>query len=239
MEKLVYVLWRSARLDRATFRDRVLDCAKHTLPSFGGRRISVNVADEHAAAAAHMRMTHLPAPIDATLSVWLDTHLARKPMEEALTSLTSRMAGYLVLESMPIVNDARLPDQEGRIDCLCTVALLEKPAGMDHEAWREQWQGHHTGVAVETQSTFLYIQNLVVRPLAADQPAWTAIVEECFPVEAATDPMVFYDARGSKERLQQNQLRMIESCQKFIDFSTLELHPMSPYVLDRQPRQDG
>jgi hypothetical protein len=102
---------------------------------------------------------------------------------------------------------------------------------MTYDAWRERWQGHHTQVAIETQSTFVYIQNVVVRALTSNAPPWTAIVEECFPAEAATDPMVFYAAGSSQETLQANQRRMIESCRTFIDFSTLESHPMSAYLI--------
>ena len=72
-----------------------------------------------------------------------------------------------------------------------------------------------------------------MRALTEDAPPWTAIVEEAFPAEAATDPMVFYDAGGSKERLAERQQRMIESCQKFIDFLQLESHPFSAYVVNR------
>jgi hypothetical protein len=173
--------------------------------------------------------------LSATVSFWLDTHLDRAPLERALAEAAKRVAGYLVLESIPIVNKKHPPGSDERLPAYCQVAFLEKPAAMEYEAWREQWQGHHTKVAIETQSTFLYVQNVVVRALTTGAPPWTAIVEECFPPQAATDPMVFY-AAGSKEKLGENQRRMLESCSKFIDFSTLEVHPMSAYVLKGKRR---
>jgi len=231
MEKLVYVVWKHEETPVERFRAQLLGGIGASFADLGARAITANVADEQSEYANHLRMTHLDAPPTATLSLWLDTHLNRGPFEQELSRVTARMHGYVVLESMPIVNTKQPVREGGRIAGLCTVALLEKPEHMEHEAWRDRWQNHHTQVAIETQSTFVYIQNLVVRALTPDAPPWTAIVEECFPAEAATDPMVFYAAGRSKETLQENQRRMIESCQTFIDFTTLELHPMSAYLV--------
>ena len=236
MEKLVYVLWKSDELDAEGFKREMLARVVPQLHDLGARHVSTNIADARSAYAAHLRITQLDETPSATVSFWLATHLDRAPLERALAEATKRVAGYLVLESMPIVNTKHPPGEDERLSALCTVALLEKPANMEYDAWREQWQGHHTKVAIETQSTFLYIQNVVVRALTPAAPPWTAIVEECFPPEAATDPMVFYAAGGSQERLAENQRRMIDSCRKFIDFATLELHPMSAYVL-KAPRR--
>ena len=46
----------------------------------------------------------METPITAIISFWLDTHLDRAPLEEVIAGITSRHAGYLVLESVPIVN---------------------------------------------------------------------------------------------------------------------------------------
>jgi hypothetical protein len=231
MEKLVYVLWRAHDEPVEHFGTVLREQVGTLFADMGAHALSVNVADEQAQQAAHLRISQRDDPPAATFSVWLDTHLARGPFDDALARVASRVAAYLVVESVPIPN-IRHPVRDGeRIPALCTVALLEKPQGMAYEAWREQWQGHHTRVAIETQSTFLYVQNVVVRALSAGAPPWTAVVEECFPPEAATDPMVFYAAQGSREKLEENQRRMLESVRKFIDFSTLESHPMSAYVL--------
>lgn len=231
MEKLLYVLWRPLDSTPEQFRGELLERSSHLFLEMGARAVSVNVSDDQSAFADHLRITQLETSPSATLSLWLDTHLARGPFEHELAGASARLAGYLVLESVPIVNTEHPVDGAGRIPGLCTVAFLQKPAHMDYEHWRDRWQNHHTHVAIETQSTFLYIQNVVVRALVPDAPPWTAIVEECFPKEAATDPMVFYDARGSDEKLRANQRRMFESCQTFIDFPTLESHPMSSYVV--------
>ena len=232
MEKLVYVVWGGAGDDPEAFGQELRGACAASLLRLGARGLSLNLADAATAVATHLRITQFDDPPTGTVSLWLDTHLARAPLEAELARACRRLAGYLVLESVPIVNTKHATDRGGRIPGLCTVAFLQKPQQMEYEHWRERWQGHHTQVAIETQSTFLYIQNVVVRALTPDAPPWAAIVEECFPAAAATDPMVFYDAGGSEEKLRANQRRMFESCQTFIDFPTLESHPMSAYVVE-------
>jgi hypothetical protein len=148
-----------------------------------------------------------------------------------IAGVTSRHAGYLVLESVPIVNTTQTAAVGERTPGTHTIAFLEKPDRLSYGEWLDLWQGRHTRVAIETQSTFLYIQNAVVRALSEDAPPWVAIVEEGFPREALTDQMVFYDAADSPAKLDANRGRMIESCQRFIDFDQLESHMFSQYVL--------
>ena len=231
MEKLIYVIWKPDDVPVDQFRSELLERTARALINRGARGLAINLADEQAAFAHGLRITRMDTSMAGTVSLWMHTHLGRAPVEEALARIAARVAGYLVLESVPIVNSRYVVDPGQRVPGICTVAFLEKPNALTYEAWLDLWQGQHTQVAIETQSTFLYIQNVVVRALTADAPPWAAIVEEGFPAEAATDPMVFYDAGGSKEELKKRQRRMFESVQKFIDLSRLESHPMSMYVL--------
>jgi hypothetical protein len=201
------------------------------LEGLGARGLSMNLADERATYAQHMRITRSSEPLSGTVSIWLDTALDRDPVHRLLEAACERFAGYLVLESVPIVNTTHTAPLGQRTPGITTVAFLEKPDAMTYEAWLDQWQGQHTRVAIETQSTFLYIQNVIVRAVTPEAPAWSAIVEEGFPAEAPTDPMVFFGAGNSREKLEENRRRLMESCAKFIDFSRLESHPMSSYVL--------
>jgi RNA polymerase-binding transcription factor DksA len=43
--------------------------------------------------------------------------------------------------------------------------------------------------------------------------------------------MVFFAAGNSREKLEENRRRLLESCGRFIDFARLESHPMSRYLL--------
>ena len=230
MEKLVYVIWKNPQDSVESFKENILGRTAAALMDLGVRGLSVNLADELAAYAQGLGITRMQEPMAGTISIWLDTALNRQPIEEMIARAAARLAGYLVLESAPVVNTTQLVPPGERTPGITTVAFLQKPEGMDYEAWREQWQGHHTQVAIETQSTFFYIQNVVVRPLTREAPPWTAIVEEGFPAEAATDQMVFFNAGGSQEKLAEHQKRMMDSCARFIDFDTLETRPMSTYV---------
>jgi hypothetical protein len=230
VEKLIYLVWKRAATSPAAHREEMLGEVTEGLLRQGVRGLSMNLADEEAAYARHMRITRMPEPLSGTVSVWLDTALDRDPVQRLLETACQRLAGYLVLESVPIVNTTQVAPTGERTPGITTVALLERPEAMSHESWLDRWQGHHTRVAIETQSTFLYVQNLIVRAATPEAPPWSAIVEEGFPAEAATNPMVFFAAE-SPERLEENRRRMMESCARFIDFARLESHPMSSYVL--------
>ncbi len=231
MEKLIYVVWKPADTPITRFRQDLLGPIARQAVALGARGLAVNVADE--LTVPGLRITQMPEPLCGVVSIWLDTALNRGPIEQVLAAATARLAGYLALESVPIVNTAHASPPGERIPGLYNVAFLEKPEFLTYDEWLQRWQGEHTAVAIETQSTFLYIQNVLVRPLTAAAPPWVAIVEEAFPAAAATDPMVFYNAGGSPETLKAHQHRMMESCQRFIDFSRFETHPMSAYVLQR------
>ncbi len=230
MEKLIYVVWKAAD-PVSDLRRQLLGATADTLIACGARSLTVNLADDLAVPGLRMAQRDPTG----TVSVWMDTARDRGPIEEALAAVTSRLAGYLVLESVPLVNTRFVVPPGERIPGLYSVAFLERPASLAYDDWLERWQGHHTKVALETQSTFLYVQNVLVRPLTEDAPPWAAIVEEAFPAEAATDPMVFYAAQ-SQATLAEHQRRMMESCQRFIDFSRFETHPMSSYALAPRPR---
>jgi hypothetical protein len=232
LEKLIDVGWKRSEASVGRFKEEMLGEAAAGLEKLGVRGLSMNLADEGARYAQGMRITRMPEPPSGTVSIWLDTALDRDPVHRLLETACQRLAGYLVLESVPIANTTHVVPLGERIPGITTVALLEKPEAMTYEDWLEQWQGHHTRVAIETQSTFLYIQNVIIRAVTPDAPPWSAIVEEGFPAEAPTDPMVFFAAGNSPERLEQNRRRMLESCRRFIDFARLESHPMSSYVLE-------
>ena len=231
MEKLLYVIWKPDDVPIERFRSDLLGPTAEKLIAAGARGLTVSLADERALPG--LKIAQMPQPLAGVVSVWLDTALHRAPVEAALARVTARLAGYLALESVPLVNTRHVAPLGERMPGLYTVAFLEKPDALTYDEWLRRWQGQHTALAIETQSTFLYVQNVLVRALTTDAPPWVAIVEEAFPAEAATDPMVFYDAGGSPERLQEHQRRMMQSCERFIDFNRFETHPMSAYVLQR------
>jgi hypothetical protein len=229
MEKLVYVLWRPDGVDPDDFRAALTGPVAAALRAAGGRELVVEAADSEVAYARGSVIANLHDPVSALVSFWLDTHLDRAAAENALADLAARHAGFLVLESVPIPDRRPRPPSAERLAGTYSVGFLERPARLSHGEWLELWQGRHTRVAIETQSTFLYVQNEVVRALTPDAPPWAALVEEGFPAGAFRDPKVFYAAGDSDEVLDRNRRRMVESCARFIEFDRLESHVFSRY----------
>ncbi len=231
MEKLIYVLWKRSPLSDREFAAALLGEVTGQLLAFGAHGLAVNVADDFVAPVAHVRLTRFDLPIAGTVALWLDAADDRQPYERALESVSARIAGYLVDESVPIINTAHRAPAGERTPGINMVACIERPARLTHAAWIAHWHGHHAKVAIETQCTFSYVRNVVVRPLTENAPPWAGIVEEGFPAAAVTDPMLFYRGEGSEETMRRNMARMVDSVQAFLDVDRVESHPMSEYRL--------
>lgn len=102
---------------------------------------------------------------------------------------------------------------------------------MSQQEFIRIWHDDHRKVAIETQSTFGYVRNEIVRALTSDAPVqWSAIVEESFPIEALDDPMVFFDAT-TPEQYSANLNRMVESCNRFLSLEAIEVTFVSEYYM--------
>jgi hypothetical protein len=214
-------------VSRESYRQQLLEQLAPVLPGSGVRGLRIAVVDEAVGRGEGLRQeTLLPAP-DALLSVWLDTAICRDRLESALGEYCDHFHGYLVTESAPLVHDQ--PEGQ-RMPGWTQVVFLERPEGMTEADWLAVWQGSHTAIAIETQSTFAYRQNVVVRNLTDGAPQVHAIVEESFPDAALDSPHAFYDA-DNDEALQTRVKTMIDSCARFINFERITVVPMSDYLL--------
>jgi hypothetical protein len=153
-------------------------------------------------------------------------------VDEVVAQVAEPWAAYLVTESEPLRDEAPAPPWE-RTRGFANLAFLRRPPGLDPATWLSRWQDDHTPVAIETQSTFRYVQDVVVRPLTVDAPAVDGIVEECFPIEALTDLHAFFDAVGDDDRLTENLGRMNESVERFGASTSIDVVPTSEYVVQR------
>jgi hypothetical protein len=233
MEKVIYLLWRDASLDAHAWASRLRLNSPELQQQSGVRSLQLNVHDEAVAAAAGLQRASSAAPPDALMQIWFDSAIQsrRGAVDEALLKLSARIAAYQVTESQPLVN-RRHPSQPGqRTEGFSQLALLKRPKRLTPAQWLDIWHNRHTPVAIETQSSFEYIQNVVVRALTADAPDYDAFVEECFPAAAMSDPQVFFDARGDAEKFQRNLDRMMESVHRFIDMDQLDVLVTSQYRL--------
>ena len=233
MEKLLYPLWKDDNQSADDFRDRLLqDLAPQLQELAGVRSLRLNVVDSAVEAAAGRRMVSSDSGADALLSMWVDNAGAAASWEPVIDGCVSRRHGYQVVESEPLVNQVAHPSAPGeRVYGMCHVVFFRKPAKMDRDDWLAVWQGSHTRVAIDTQSTFGYRQNVVVRALDDVSPWVDAIVEENFPPEAMTSDHAFYNTGGDEALLQARIQEMMDSCVRFIDFETIDVIPMSEYLL--------
>jgi hypothetical protein len=116
------------------------------------------------------------------------------------------------------------------------LTLLERPARLARDAWLAHWHGVQSPVSEELQPRMRYVRNEVVRPLTPGAPPYEGIVEECWPsARHLTDPMLFYRAGGSPERLRENVQRMLASVRGFLDLERIRSFAMSEYLLGSGP----
>jgi len=233
VEKILYPLWRPAALSGDEFRDHLLRDLAPTLAQLQDvHGLRVCVADSAVAPGRARRIeSHAPLP-DAMLSLWVDFAGAAARWEPLIDACVQRKTAYLVAEAEPLVNQRAHPSRPGeRVYGMCHVVFMSPPEDMAREQWLALWKDSHTQVAIDTQSTFGYRQNLVVRRLGEDTPPCHAVVEENFPPEAMTSDHAFYATGGDEKLLRQNMAAMMESCARFIDFTKIDVIPMSEYLV--------
>jgi hypothetical protein len=137
-----------------------------------------------------------------------------------------------VAEAEPLIPEQTHPCAAGeRLYGMCHVVFLKKPAGQSREDWLAVWKDSHTQIAIDTQSTFGYRQNVIVRAMGDHTVPCDAIVEEHFPSQAMASDHAFYDAEGNDALLQERMTAMMESVGRFVDFEHLDVLPMSEYLI--------
>ncbi len=181
----------------------VLDPALHR--RLGARTVQTNVAGDPRFVDA-LALQAMPEPIDAVVTVDADDPA---PVEAALREVARRVVGWEVQRRTPI-RPPETADGEPA-DAMANVAFLRRPADLTRDEWLARWIGSHTPVAIATQGTFGYVQNIVVRPVTDDVEHVDGIVEELFPVAAARDPHAFYGSDGDDDELSRRMGAMLDS----------------------------
>ena len=226
MEKVVTLLRAADRDD--DWCQRLRGPVADAILRLGVDGLAVNVRDS-AVRHSLMTLTVLDPPVAAVVSIWTQQCYGEQ-VAAALRLLEmecDHLAAYLVTESVPLPAPLELGS---RTTGLANIALLRRPTELDQATWLHRWQHGQTPVAIETQSTFGYTQNAVVRALTPDAPELAGIVEELFPSEAITDLKAFFGAADDDD-LQYRLGRMIESTSAFGANENIDTVPTSRYVL--------
>ncbi|MGC1470730.1 MAG: EthD domain-containing protein [Sphingorhabdus sp.] len=224
MEKIVVALWG---VDNA----RLIAELPAALRAAGASGIRINIRDEAVTPGAALIQKWQDPQQEAVVQYWLPSANAifRGEADRAIAAHCSRFAAWLVAESTIIANSAHPPTKGERTWGWSQASFINFRDDLDRMEAIKVWHSHHTRVAIDTQSNFEYVQNLVVRSLTDDAPDYDAFVEECFPVEALTDPHAFFDAVGDQAKFEANLNAMMDSCGRFIQFGRIDIIPTSQY----------
>ncbi|GAB3199813.1 EthD domain-containing protein [Nocardioides hungaricus] len=210
---------------------RLHDSALHAdLRDAGVRRLQVNADDEPVAAA--LRIPHLDRPVRAIVSTWDADPAAVASILKAVGTVH----GYAVDERRRL--DPPETWDGTRADALSNVAILRRPTDLDREEWIRRWMVEHTPIAIRTQATFGYVQNIVAGPTTEGAPRIDALVEELFPSVGITDMHAFYGSGGDDAELNRRLTELMASVARIGADRDLDLVPTSRYLYDLAGHQD-
>ncbi|MGW4093332.1 EthD domain-containing protein [Nocardia sp. NPDC004750] len=216
--KTIFALWGVGDLLAADFAPRLT----------GAAAVQANISDA-AVETAMLRITSFDAPVRAVVSVWWADAPQAEVAARVLSTVAERVEGWHVEEATPIPPPVTAVLE--RAPGLSNFAFLRKPDDLSHAEWLDRWRNHHTAVAIETQATFGYVQNVVTGPATAGAPDIAGIVEELFPLEALTDPHAFYGSGGDGAELARRIDRLMASVATFGGDRNLDVVPTSRYRL--------
>jgi hypothetical protein len=181
--------------------------------------LTVNQHDDAAAEAP----SPAPGPDDeathvAQVSAWFRNYQERGVVDEAVAGLGLQADSYLVVESLvddygttPHAEARTWPDGE-RSPGVLTVAVIHRPESLN-EATR-------------------YVRNQVVRALSPQAADIGGIVEEGWPSPLhVADPMLFFNAGGDPDVMNQNLETMMGNVIACLDMDRLRSTTMSEYLL--------
>ena len=228
MEKLIYLLWKETAETQSVFNAALLGPVQRKLTALGAQRLQLHVVDDAVAPGAHLRFETMRPMPSAMVSFWLNAALARKPFEAVLDEASPRIAGYAVSEVTVLPIAEAQPDGVP-VPGFSQIALFRKLPGIAYEGFLEIWMRDQSKVGPQTQEIFYYGQNIVVRALTPGSPPLDGIVDECYPIEALTDHLVYWRANGSEETYKANLKREMDNVARFLDGDSVSVFVASTY----------
>ncbi|WP_039828472.1 EthD domain-containing protein [Nocardia testacea] len=198
---------------------------RNALAAAGATAVALNLDDADVAPA--MMRFGPAARITALVSVWTEGDPAAAVGTVADAAEEPAPHAYRVREHVRL---DPLPVPDGtRSDALADIALLRRPESMPRAEYLRYWLVHHTPIAIRTQNTVAYIQNVVEETLTPAAPEIAAVVEEHFPMAAMTDPHAFYGSGGDQAELDRRITELMASVARFGADTGLDLVPTSRY----------
>lgn len=233
----MYLIWERPSIDPAALRERFLNEVAPALLALHPHALQMDLDDEHAQMQSMVPVPGDELPVRACVSIWLDAHDERAPYESILRAAGTRIAGYLVTESL--FRDyggnkhaaARGWPDGTRSPGIITLTIFDKPAGVDDETFYGHWYSHQSTMSEDMQPRARYVRNAVTRSVTPGAPRFKAIVEESWPsVEHMTNLHTFFGA-ASNEELGENIRVMLDSTKLLYDPATMRNYPLSEYII--------
>jgi hypothetical protein len=234
MEKVVYVLWRDAKVEQEDFARTLRTEIADQLVDAGVLGLHINVIDEACAPATGIYHVYTRPQMEAVLHVWVNSSSLyfRKPLDEIVAKGCERFAAYLVTESVTRPNTKHFPEPGKRSYGLAQIGFGYCPDNITREQFIDKMR-EYAPTAISAQSLFYHQQNVITRILTPGAPDWASMVEECFPEEAMTDPHVFFDAVGDPKKYQENVDKIMAGVTGFVDFEKIDVIPTSQYIIKK------
>ncbi|MEK9928918.1 MAG: hypothetical protein VW524_11925 [Halieaceae bacterium] len=136
-----------------------------------------------------------------------------------LASIADSLGGslYRCFGRTPVTPQLAVGETFGGTMQLC---CFQRKANLSDATLRSRWFEQHTDIAIETQQTLGYRQNLV---LDCGEPFFDGIVEEYFSYEAATDMTAFFADGHDETRMWQHIEALTKSSESFLDLDKSEV----------------
>ena len=238
VEKLMYLVWAHEPVSPDETEQLFLHEIGPQLLSLAPRGLTIDADDTGAQVSSPLPLPDDELPVRAVISLWLDAYDQRGPYEDLLRAHSSRLACYLVTESMYTDYGGNRwsgprdwPDGQ-RSPGVLTVTLLQQKRGTEYEEWMNFWHTRQSPMSEAIQPRARYVRNSVARAISDDAPPYLGIVEEAWPTIAdLTDPMRFYCGEGDPEKLEANIQTMLTHIATLLDFDTTRVHTMSEWIL--------
>jgi hypothetical protein len=168
----------------------------------------------------------------ATVSVWTECADDVADVADAVATLSSHHAGYVVTEAVPRWwTNRATSDDEPRAGFVVT-SMLCRAVGMTPDQFLRHWRDVHMPMSLRIHPQWTYVRNVVARPLTPNAPEVDAICEEGFEqLDDILDPQRFYGADHHPTRVEANRAAIGDDVPKFLDTRRTQTSIMRDYTL--------
>lgn len=214
MEKLVYLLGDAPPGTVPAGRDDLCDAILAAAPALreaGARDLSFQVANVDEPELGRLYQANTTGLMDGQLSVWVDALDGRGAIEEIVSGLAARNAGYLVTESIL----REYPRHDWAVGepspCIALFTAFPRPEALARETFYARWHGSHGPLSLLLHPLLRYMRNAVFRPITEGAPRLDAIVSESvLSCAVAADVDQFYGGPENQKLITKDLLSFVE-----------------------------